>query len=447
MQWTDDKISLLAPNDSTERRGRMLANSSKWTNLATNYEAIWGACKGSGAQPYQVQINLKGPTFKCSCPVRQLPCKHSLGLLFLYANSSAVFKHQAPPSEVANWLAKYAPVTAGSSSSKASSKSQEALDKAEKAKEKRWEQRLMLMESGLLELEQWLQDMIRQGIANTDAQKATFWNTAAAKMVDAKLPSVGVFLKETQQVMNAQHDWSEVVVARLGTLYSWVEAFKKREQLSPALQHALFARLGKTTTKAAVIAEGRVQKDNWLVLATFEEVDVEGRDFRRVWLHGWTSGKKALLLDYAFGANSYEQQYWTGSVWRGELAYYSPAYAQRATWVQAEPLSNFSAVQPLPTSNFHTALQQYSQALSQNPWLQQFPMLLEDIAAQWTADNKLLLLDQAGQQIPLLDLHPSTQWKILALSGGHPMTLMGEWDGYAFRPLSYLDGFGLPNGL
>ncbi|MGH1337950.1 MAG: SWIM zinc finger family protein [Aureispira sp.] len=449
MQWTDDKIRVLAPNDSTERRGRMLANSSKWPILATNYEAIWGECKGSGAQPYQVQINLKGPKFKCSCPVRQLPCKHCLGLLFLYANSSAVFKHQAPPQEVANWLAKHFPSTPEEHTAKtpASSKSQEAAEKAEKAKEKRWQQRLILMESGILELEQWLQDIVRQGIANTDAHKATFWNAAAAKMVDAKLPSIGVYLKDTQRIMNAQRDWSEAVVARLGTLYSWVEAFKQREQLSTALQHALFARLGKNTTKAAVVAEGRLQRDEWLVLGSFEDVDVEGRDFRRVWLHGWSSGHQALLLDYAFGSTSYEQQYWTGSVWRGTLAYYSPAYAQRATWVQAEPLSNFSAVQPLPSSSFKDALIAYSKALAKNPWLQRFPMLLEDISARWTEQGQLLLTDQMEQQIPLVVLHPTTQWKILALSGGHPITLMGEWDGRTFRPLSSLDSFGLPNGL
>ncbi len=449
MQWTDDKISLLAPNDSTERRGRMLANSSKWPQRSTNYEAIWGECKGSGAQPYQVQINLKGPKFKCSCPVRQLPCKHCLGLLFLYANSSAVFRYQAPPSDVANWLSKHFPSasSADNHQSPPTSKNEETLEKAELAKEKRWQQRLLLMESGILELEQWLQDIIRQGIANTDATKAAFWNAAAAKMVDAKLPSVGVFLKETQQLMHTQRDWSELVVARLGTLYSWVEAFKQREQLPPALQHALFARLGKTTTKAAVLAEGQTQRDQWLVLGSFEDVDVEGRDFRRVWLHGWNSGRRALLLDYAFGSVSYEHQYWTGSVWRGELAYYSPAFAQRATWVMAEPLSNFSAVQPLPSTTFQAALGAYSKALSNNPWLQRFPMLLEDISAQWTTDGHLLLLDHNGQAIPLVELRPALQWKILALSGGHPIPLFGEWDGRAFRPLSGLDGFGLPNGL
>ena len=449
MQWTDDKISLLAPNDSTERRGRMLANSSKWIQLATNYEAIWGECKGSGAQTYHVCINLKGPKFKCNCPVRQLPCKHALGLLFLYANSSAIFKYQAPPADVANWLSKHYPSESSTPTSISArpSKNQEALEKAEKAKEKRWQQRLVLMESGLLELEQWLQDMVRQGIANTDVHQATFWNAAAAKMVDAKLPSVSVFLKETQQLLHRHTDWSELVVARLGVLYSWVAAFKQREQLSPELQQALFARLGKTTTKAAVIAEERLQRDEWLVLGSFEDVDVEGRDFRRVWLHGWNSGKKALLLEYAFGATSYEHRYWVGSVWRGELAYYSPAYAQRATWVQAEPLSNFDAVKPLPATNFQTALIDYSEALSQNPWLQRFPVVLDHLHAQWTSDESLLLLDEQGQQVPLVELLPPLQWKILALSGGHPISLLGEWDGQRFRPLSTLDSFGMPAGL
>jgi len=187
MQWTDEKIAALAPNDSTERRGRTLANSAKWNSIATNYEAIWGECKGSGSQPYVVQVNLSGPKYKCSCPVRKPPCKHVLGLFFLFAKSSAVFKYQAPTEAVKNWLSQQS-TTVISSTSKLIApvlKTEEAIEQAKVAKEKRWAQRVQLMTSGMDELELWLTDLIRQGIANTDIQKASFWNQVAAKMVDA----------------------------------------------------------------------------------------------------------------------------------------------------------------------------------------------------------------------------------------------------------------------
>jgi len=55
--------------------------------LAGDDAVIWGECQGSGAKPYQVQIALAEPAFKCSCPSRKFPCKHGLGLLLIYATS------------------------------------------------------------------------------------------------------------------------------------------------------------------------------------------------------------------------------------------------------------------------------------------------------------------------------------------------------------------------
>ena len=41
MEWTAEKVAALAPNASTERRGKTLAQASKWTSLGTNGAAIW----------------------------------------------------------------------------------------------------------------------------------------------------------------------------------------------------------------------------------------------------------------------------------------------------------------------------------------------------------------------------------------------------------------------
>jgi hypothetical protein len=41
--------------------------------------------------------------------------------------------------------------------------------------------------------------------------------------------------------------------------------------------------------------------------------------------------------------------------------------------------------------------------------------------------------DGSGKGLPLAESRP---WKLLALSGGHPVDLAGEWDGEALRPLA-----------
>ena len=65
--------------------------------------AVWGLCQGSGKEPYQTQINLIGPAFHCSCPSRNFPCKHALGLLLLLATAEDQFESAAPPPTNTLW--------------------------------------------------------------------------------------------------------------------------------------------------------------------------------------------------------------------------------------------------------------------------------------------------------------------------------------------------------
>lgn len=440
MQWTDEKIAALAPNDSTERRGRMLANSSKWNLLATNYEAIWGECKGSGSQPYTVQINLLSSKFKCSCPVRKSPCKHILGLFFLYAKSSAVFKYQMPPANMQNWLETHTAVPSNTTSSGTTTiKSDEALEKARIAKEKRWQKRVELMASGMDELELWLTDVVRQGLANTDAQKAGFWNQVAAKMMDAKLPRISNYLKETHQLILKESDWTELAVARLGELYFWVESFKKRAALTAELQEELFQMLGKTVKKADVITQDHSTNDTWTILGKKEGVDIEGRNYRRVWLQGQTSQVMTLFLDYSFGNMGYEQQYTVGDVLKGKVAYYSPISPQRAVPVDLQTAALNTTLTTHRQADMIAFLEQYSQTIAKNPWTSLTPMSIANIKVTINDEQELQLQDANNHIIPILPVSEKTRWKIVALSGGHPIHLFGEWDGLHFEPLSVLD--------
>src|SRR5688572_24897024 len=92
-QLNADQVIALAPDASAAQSSRGLAHARQWLKLAQSPEAIWGECKGSAAQPYQVQVDLSGPAFQCTCPSRKRPCKHGLGLLLLYAGQPERFGH------------------------------------------------------------------------------------------------------------------------------------------------------------------------------------------------------------------------------------------------------------------------------------------------------------------------------------------------------------------
>jgi len=59
--WTSDQVTAQAHDDASVKTGRGLATVSKWVSIGCDESAVWGECKGSGKQPYQVLIELSEP--------------------------------------------------------------------------------------------------------------------------------------------------------------------------------------------------------------------------------------------------------------------------------------------------------------------------------------------------------------------------------------------------
>ena len=87
MNLTEQFILLQAPNPAAAENGRKLSKKGSCSaHKRTEDGALyWAECAGSGKNPYRVSIdftNQDAPTCRCSCPSRQFPCKHALGLMF-----------------------------------------------------------------------------------------------------------------------------------------------------------------------------------------------------------------------------------------------------------------------------------------------------------------------------------------------------------------------------
>ena len=88
MKITEQYILLLAPNAAAAANGRKLSQSGKFQARGQNADAniYWAQCAGSGKNPYRTSIDFSlsesAPTSRCSCPSRQFPCKHALGLMY-----------------------------------------------------------------------------------------------------------------------------------------------------------------------------------------------------------------------------------------------------------------------------------------------------------------------------------------------------------------------------
>jgi hypothetical protein len=439
MEWTMEKVAALATDAGTENRGKKLAISSKWQLFATDKRALWGECKGSGSTPYYVKIDLKGPAFGCSCPVRKLPCKHIMGLFFLYAQQAHSFSPKTAPQWVQDWIKKR-DTKLGNTEVKTNVRSEKELEKARKAKEKREAQKLARMQAGVDELEQWLMDLVRQGFANVEINKRLFWEQAAAKMMDAQLSRVSYFMKETAEIALKSEDWMDLVTARIGALYLLVKAFRNIEQLSPEMKEEVMNTLGRTLKKKDVLEENPHIQDKWLVIAKKEEMDLEGRQIRRLWLLGVEQKKQALILDYAFGNAGFEQQYVVGSVLDATLAYYPASLAQRAV-LNHSSLIDFE-VNELPyfSDSIDAFFAEYAAALKLNPWLTHLPVILMNVLPFRDEFDNYYLRDVNHKVLPLSNLRARVIWRMLALSGGQPISIIGEWNGRSFEALSIWTG-------
>ncbi|HVT68540.1 MAG TPA: SWIM zinc finger family protein, partial [Trebonia sp.] len=111
-RWPAERIQALAPDPASLKAGVKLSSPGPWSEYGARSEAglVWGACRGSGAKPYQVSAQFPDgaegqPVYKCTCPSRKFPCKHILGLLLLWsAGAVPETGPDAIPARVHEWL-------------------------------------------------------------------------------------------------------------------------------------------------------------------------------------------------------------------------------------------------------------------------------------------------------------------------------------------------------
>src|ERR1700722_8245470 len=106
MPLTFERIEALAPDQASLAAARKLMKPSYWPTLTEGEGLAWGECQGSGATPYRVVINEADAGYKCTCPSRKFPCKHTLALMWMRADRSAAFASASVPDWVKDWMSR-----------------------------------------------------------------------------------------------------------------------------------------------------------------------------------------------------------------------------------------------------------------------------------------------------------------------------------------------------
>ncbi|RSZ57997.1 SWIM zinc finger family protein [Massilia atriviolacea] len=434
MTLNADQILALAPDASSAKAGSQLAGPAKWGKLGRTDSAVWGECQGSGKVPYRTQIDLGEPAFKCSCPSRKFPCKHGIGLYLLLASHAALFAAGPAPQWVSDWLdgrQQRSEKKQQSAAEKAAATPEQAAAQAAAA-HKREEKRDNKVAAGIVELQTWLEDLAREGLSTVRARGPAFWNDIAARMVDAQAGGLAARLRRASGMCfdTRLPDWETRLARELASLYLLGSACRRLPDLAPPLQSDVRALVGWTVSQEDVLAQAGVQ-DRWQVLAQHTS-DSERVRARTSWLRGTRSGRWATIMHYAAGTQGYDKVLAPATEFDGELCFYPSAYPLRALIRQQDAFAPLDTT-PAPAPTLDAALAAYADALARNPFLDRFPLLLDAVVPRAGAAPHLEGAD--GRIVPL---HAGFRhlWPLLALSGGHPLTVMAEWDGDAVIPLS-----------
>jgi hypothetical protein len=425
--FTTEQILALAPDASSAKAGQGLAAARHWVTLGYDEQAVWGECQGSGKNPYQTQIDRSEPAFKCSCPSRKFPCKHGLGLFLLFVTQQNQFKQAAPPTWVGDWLASRAK-RATQQAEKRQQKTEELADPHAQAK--RAVSREAKVAAGLRELELWLHDLIRNGLAAPNIQEHKFWETPAKRMIDAQAPGLARMIQTASIYRAFGALGHERMLQRLAQLHLLLEGYKRIETLPAATQADIRTLIGFTQNQEELLKQPGLQ-DRWFVLGQ-RLTEEERLRVQATWLRGEASKRDALILHFAHATQPLDASWLTGSVIEAELIFFPSAYPLRAL-VKTRGAANATAP-PLGT-NLLQARAAYATALALNPWLERFPFLLQNVVPLDRSGERGLVRDEENRLLPIAPYFEQ-HWELIALSGGQPVQLFGEYDGEQFLPLS-----------
>lgn len=420
---SEEQVTQLAPDAASLKAGKDLANEQKWNYFEANDRALWGEMKGSGKEPYRTQVDLINTAFNCSCPSRKFPCKHSLGLLIIYARREGVVNSSImEPEWVSQWINKrIEKAETRKAKEEEESHDPEKQEKLNKDKEKRQNERWLKVKAGIDELDLWLRDMVRGGLLLLPEKPGSYFDKMAARLIDAQATGLANMVREFSRINYFEGEIWQIKATELASkIHLLIEAIRNIEKMPWPWQEEIKQRIGWNIQQKELNEHEHAKKieDNWLVIGrkTTTEEDIT---MQRNWLYGCNSGTIANVINFAYKSIPIETPLVPGLLAKAVLVFYPGVSAYRA--IIGLHLEN-KAVLPSELQgciDLEEAQNQFATQLSLNPWLDELPQLIEDLRLV-KHNNRWFLQDRQRAMLPVA---PQTDeqkiWKLLAYSMGH----------------------------
>ncbi len=449
-RWSPEQVAAAAPSPAALSASRPLTTTAMWGGLGADDRAVWGSCRSSGAEPYDTMVDHVGVVFGCTCPSRRRPCKHALALAMLWSNGDVV-ESDARPEAVERWLsrgvepprpAKVEPGSeapadpdVGSGADTTGTVSGEsdiepAPDPAPEPPQDRdrgRDERVERMHAGLTELDRWLDDRIRTGLADPSLAEYATWDQLAARLVDSQAGSLANRVRRLAGLVGASPNWHSDVLGELGLLHLLSQAGRRLGSLPGPLADAVATTVGWQVRQADVLG-GVPDTDTWVV-AGRSDTREDRIEVRRVWLRGETSGRWAMVLSFAAYRQSLDTSLEVGTSLGADLHRY-PGPALRAL-VGARHGEVGHRAAP-PSTDVAGSCDQVGAMLALEPWLDRVPFT---VTASVAVDGKRFALTDATGSLRLI-AQGRPLATLLAVAGGDSAVVTCEWTPHGVVPLS-----------
>lgn len=429
-RWGREQVLGLAPDASARKAAGGVAEPARWDAAGCDDQAVWGECQGSGSSRYRACVDLAEPAFRCSCPSRKFPCKHALGLLLLWSEERV--DAGSAPGWAAEWLtqrqqqADQRAEQGHGRAAQAGARVPSAGGPPRTADPRTAQRREQRVAAGLEEFGRWLRDQVARGLAQAETAPYSLWDDAARRLIDAQAGALAGQVKALASIPRqraaggagippAGTEWPARLLEEYALLHLLIRAYARQGELPEALRETVRSRIGFTVSQEEVL-RGPTVRDHWYV-AGVRDSEQDRLLTRRAWLRGRDTGRPALVLSFAAPGRALDATLMPGATLDAELAFFPGAQPLRA--LVADRYGMVPAGAP-PGTSVGGLLAEYAEALSRDPWLDRWPAVLADV--RLSRDRQLV--DEHGDALPL---DGGDHWRLLALSGGGPVTVGGEW--------------------
>lgn len=460
---TPEQVMLLAPDRSAAAAATAAADPGAWSAAGFDEHAVWGRYVAGSAEPYEVAVALAAPHYRCTCPSRKVPCKHGLGLLLMYAGGRVAPARRLP--FVDEWLQRVTalrppdrPGRPGEGTDRAGDEVAEidaaccdtgplpagapaggvpAGGSGDAARERRRNERAERMRAGLVELDRWLADRVRHGLAAAELADPGTWERLAARLVDAQCASLANRITRIATRVGSHSRWHDDVLEEFALVHALVRGAVRTWALPDDLCDGVHAATGLTVAKADVLA-GVPTTATWCVLGE-SRVREDRITVQRTWLcHQSTdtagAPRTTWALELAFGAIGAELDpgHRVGTAMVADVHWYPGAVPLRALVGRvhrgAEPMAG--SPRGLAVAD---GLAEVGRTIAAEPWIERVPLIV-DATPVPVGNGRWVLADHTGA-LPIVPGFRRLA-ELVALGGGRALTVMGEYTSEGVLPLT-----------